>query len=506
MHLVLRFEPLRPEFSFQGDRVVKNISSHTSYPPGFRGKRPLRKVSLSKECLCGFSRRLLTHLCVLLIFLSLAIRVSGQSLEARTDREPQNNSSRASGSLELKADRDFLVRNVRVFDGERIIHRTSVLVRNGKIEAVGPHLHSPKGVREIDGSGHTLLPGLIDSHTHVRSRQDLEQSLAFGVTTDLSMLMDLKLSVEEKNEQSANNANDRADLFSSGYAATAPGGHGTEYGMKFPTLTGPQEAQAWVDDRIAEGSDYIKIMYEYGGDTGQGGRPSIDKPTLEALIVAAHARGKLAVVHIHSERQAIDAIEADADGLAHLFSHGGEKVDPRFAPLVAAHHAFVIPTFSVLESVCNQSPGQRILDDQNLRPYVLPSFVAQLKKNINHGQPDHCMVAMTAIPPLAAAHVPILAGTDFGNAGTTPGASLHEELEYLVEAGLTPVQALVAATSAPSDSFRLTDRGRLGVGRRADLLLVDGDPSTDIRATRNILAIWKAGVLFDRPAWRERAR
>jgi imidazolonepropionase-like amidohydrolase len=397
---------------------------------------------------------------------------------------------------------DFLIQHVRIFDGEHIIGRTSVLVRKGKIEAVGPRLNSPKGVRVIDGAGHTLLPGLIDAHTHIRSRQDLEQSLAFGVTTDLSMLMDLKLAVEEKNEQSANKANDRADLFSSGYSATAPGGHGTEYGMKFPTLSGPEEAQAWVDDRIAEGSDYIKIMYEYGGDTGQGGRPSIDKATLEALIAAAHARGKLAVVHIHSERQAMDAIEANADGLAHLFSHGGEHVDPRFAPLVAAHHAFVIPTFTVLESVCNQNPGQRILDDQNLSPYVLPSYIAQLKKNINHGQPDHCMFSMTAIPPLAAAHVPILAGTDLGNPGTTAGASLHGELEYLVEAGLTPVQALVAATSAPADSFRLTDRGRIAPGLRADLLLVDGDPATDIRATRNILAIWKAGVMFDRQGWR----
>jgi imidazolonepropionase-like amidohydrolase len=78
-----------------------------------------------------------------------------------------------------------------------------------------------------------------------------------------------------------------------------------------------------VDDRIAEGSDYIKIMYENGGDTGRGGgRPSIDKPTLEALIAATHARGKSAIVHIHSVRQAMDAIEAGADGLAHLFAHG----------------------------------------------------------------------------------------------------------------------------------------------------------------------------------------
>jgi dihydroorotase-like cyclic amidohydrolase len=276
---------------------------------------------------------------------------------------------------------DFLIERVRVFDGERVINRTSVLIRNGKIEAIGRHIRRPKGVRVIDGADRILLPGLIDAHTHIRSRQDLEQSLLFGVTTDLSMLMDPQLAKEEKDEENANKANDRAAVFSSGYCATAPNGHGTEYGLKFPTLTGPQKVQAWVDARIAEGSDYIKIIYENGGDTGNGdGRPSIDKATLQALIEATHARGKLAFVHIHSQQQAMEAIESGADGLAHLFSHGGDKVDPRFAPLVAAHRAFVIPTFSVLESVCNNSPGQHLLDDPRLRPYVLPAYVPRLKK------------------------------------------------------------------------------------------------------------------------------
>jgi imidazolonepropionase-like amidohydrolase len=401
---------------------------------------------------------------------------------------------------------DFLVQHVRVFDGERIIARTSVLVRNGKIAAIGTHIRPPKGIRVIDGSGQTLLPGLIDAHTHIRSRRDLEKSLIFGVTSDLSMLMDLELANEEKAEQNAGKATDRSDLFSSGYSATAPGGHGTEYGLKFPTLTGPQQAQAWVDDRIAEGSDYIKIIYENGGDTGHGGRPSIDKTTLQALIVAAHARGKLAVVHIHSQQQATDAIEASADGLAHLFLFGGDTVDPKFVSLVGAHHAFVIPTLTVLESVCNQSPGQRILDDPNLSPYLLTDDIAQLKKNINHGQPRNCQFAMSAVPPLVAQHTPILAGTDEGNPGTAPGASLHGELEYLVEAGLTPQQALAAATLVPAAAFRLTDRGRIAPGLRADLLLVNGDPTVNIKATRDIRAVWKTGVPVDRQAWLERAK
>jgi imidazolonepropionase-like amidohydrolase len=94
--------------------------------------------------------------------------------------------------------------------------------------------------------------------------------------------------------------------------------------------------------------------------------------------------------------------------------------------------------------------------------------------------------------------VPVLAGTDAPAPGLTYGASLHRELEHLVNAGLTPTAALAAATSAIARAFRLSDRGRIRAGLRADLLLVDGDPSKDIRATRNIVAIWKQGVRVQR--------
>ena len=116
------------------------------------------------------------------------------------------------------------------------------------------------------------------------------------------------------------------------------------------------------------------------------------------------------------------------------------------------------------------------------------------------------MFSMGAIPALSAAHVPILAGTDVGNPGIAPGASLHGELEYLVEAGLTPQQALAGATSAPATVFHLADRGRIAPGARADLVLVKGDPAKDIKATRDILAIWKSGAAVDRQAWLQRVK
>jgi len=113
-----------------------------------------------------------------------------------------------------------------------------------------------------------------------------------------------------------------------------------------------------------------------------------------------------------------------------------------------------------------------------------------------------CAGAGKAIKELKAAGVPILAGTDAPNPGTTYGASLHEELVLLVEAGLTPIEALVAATSAPVQAFHVTDRGRIAHGLRADLVLVKGNPDEDILATRNIVAVYKAGIADDRDSYR----
>jgi imidazolonepropionase-like amidohydrolase len=90
--------------------------------------------------------------------------------------------------------------------------------------------------------------------------------------------------------------------------------------------------------------------------------------------------------------------------------------------------------------------------------------------------------------------VPVLAGTDSPAPGATYGASLHGEMELLVRAGLTPTQALMAATSAPARAFGLDDRGRIAPGLRADLLLVEGDPTADNLHTRRIVKIWKRGV------------
>jgi imidazolonepropionase-like amidohydrolase len=389
----------------------------------------------------------------------------------------------------------FVIRGARVFDGDRLLPGASVLVREGRIAAVGTQVATPPGAEEIDGAGGTLLPGLIDAHAHARGHA-LREQLVFGVTTVLDMATDPVWAAAMRREQNAGQGRDRADLFSAGTLVTAPYGHGTEH-ADIPTITSAAEAQTVVDSRIAEGSDYIKIVYDDGRIFGHP-RPTIDRKTLRALVAAAHARGRLAVVHIGSLDEARDALEAGADGLAHLTPDG--IVDDGFVALARERRAFVVPTVSVAESECEIASGATLVTDARVAPFLSPFSESNLRESFHprHARPLAVAWLLASVARLQAAGVPILAGSDAPNPGTAHGASLHRELELLVRAGLSPLAALRAATSLPADAFALRDRGRIAPGLRADLVLVNGDPTQDVLATRAIAAIWKLGQRVDR--------
>jgi imidazolonepropionase-like amidohydrolase len=402
---------------------------------------------------------------------------------------------------QTQSDAPVLIRGAIVFDGERLLGTRDVLVRDGRIAAIGASLDAPAGATVVDGRNRTLMPGFIDAHTHSWG-DALAEALAFGVTTELDMFTDWRAAAEARAEQAAGNVPLRADLLSAGTLATAPGGHGTQYGMPIPTITTADSAHAFVDARLAEGSDWIKIVYDDGRAYGMT-IPTIDRATLEALIDAAHRRDRLAVVHVGDSASARHAIEAGADGLVHLFT-GPASAD--FAELVAGRDAFVTPTLSVLRSITGSSAGEALRADPRLASYIAPTQDALLEQTFppRPGGDAYYAAAEATVLALRDAGVPILAGTDAGNPGTGHGVSMHGEVELLVAAGLTPIEALAAATGATARAFRLNDRGRIAEGLRADLVLVDGDPTTDITATRAIVGIWKGGVPLDRSGWATR--
>lgn len=424
-------------------------------------------------------------------FIALALVPLVVSIPAR---EAQNSRAGESG-------RPTLIRDVRVFDGEKVLPRATVVIQGGKIAAVGEKVDLPAGAEIIPGEGKTLLPGLIDAHVHVWSRDGLRQSLVFGVTTVVDMFTSVQFMKEIKEVQAKGRAGDMAYMITPGILVTAPGGHGTEYGVPIPTINDAARAQKFVDARIAEGSDFIKIILDDGSAYGLA-RPTISKETLAAVIEAAHLRAKMAVVHAATLQNCIDALNAGADGLAHLYMD--DAYDPEFGRLAARHKAFVIPTLSVLEIMAGIKTAGPLFEDPLVAPFLKLADLQLLRGGFPFKTAEaNYRAAERALRQLKEAQVPLLAGTDAGNPGTILGASLHREMELLVRAGLTPVQALGAATSVPAARFKLGGRGRISPGMIADLVLVNGDPSVDIRASRDIVTVWKDGRPVDRARYLE---
>lgn len=411
--------------------------------------------------------------------------------------------NRVAGSAAVESRRSgpaYVIRNVRVFDGETIAERQTVVISEGKIAAVGgAAVAVPAGAQEVAGEGRTLLPGLMDAHVHLPfygSADALQQNIVFGVTTTVVMAGAPQLVAQVR---SLSDRPDVAAALMAGNVATAPGGHPTQMdaqaAARLPTLSTPGDADAFVAARVADGSEFIKIIYDDTNDAFARTLPTLDEKTVAALVTAAHARERLAVAHIGNERFARGAIAAGVDGLAHLFV--GPTVSADFGQFAASRGVFVIPTLSVLYAACGRPDGPSFLKEADTMKYVKPQFRSLVEMPPAESKLS-CDAAPQAIRQLVAAKVPVLAGTDAPAPGLTYGASLHKELEHLVNARLTPTAALAAATSAIARAFRMSDRGRIQVGLRADLLLVDGDPSKQIRDTRNIVAIWKKGVQVSR--------
>lgn len=346
------------------------------------------------------------------------------------------------------------IEGVRVFTGTGLSEPTTVHVHDGAIAE-----RSAGGTR-IDGAGRVLLPGLIDAHVHVvRGRDDLRELTEWGVTTGLDMACwPIGLVQAMRAETGV------ADFRSATIPAVGPGGNHARL-PGFPAegiVTTPGQARAFVERRMADNADYIKIVTEAAPPAG------MDRATVAAIVQAAHEHGLKVVAHSVTTGAVDLAVEAGVDIITHapLDAVLDDKVITRMvrAGMVS------VPTLTMMEGVVRAARGRG--------PRYEPS--------------------RDTVAALHRAGVPILAGTDANAAPGAPaavrhGESLHHELELLVDAGLTPIEALRGATCLPAATFGLTDRGAIAPGKRADLVLVDGDPTADITATRAIAGVWIEG-------------
>lgn len=348
-----------------------------------------------------------------------------------------------------------VLRGVRVYRDDTFGEPEDVVIDGGVIGT------DSAGAEEV-GSGGYLVPGLIDCHVHLYGPQTLEALSAHGVTTGLDMSSPAPLVAALRGLPGV------TDIRSPLIAASSPTSAHAERlkaipGAQEAHVSGPADADAWVARHVDQGADYIKVVIDL---------PGFDQETVDALVAASHTRGLKVVAHA-SRHDAVDmAQRAGVDILTH--APLDRPIEAAQAAELTAAGAVIVPTLTMMQGIVARvaaagGPG--------------PSYAP----------------ARASVAALHAAGMPILAGTDANATPAAPaspafGTSLHDELELLVDAGLTPVEALNAATSEAAQHFGLDDRGRIEAGLRADLVLLDRDPSTDIGAIRTITGVWCGGI------------
>jgi len=403
----------------------------------------------------------------------------------------------------MSAHEPFTVSDVRVFIGSgRVLASAHVRVEDGRIAAVGDATVRRPGDVLVDGRDATLLPGLIDAHVHLVPGCT-QLAATFGVTTVLDMFSKPEVIDPERAAVAASARGEgpvRADLRTSSIGATAPGGHPTMAYSPFPYVTGPQDAGRFVQDRVAEGATHLKLIY----DDGSGSMlniPSLDVPTMEALVVAAHSHGLTVAAHVSTASGAVTVARCGVDLLAHA---PFDRMSDTQISQVAETGVAVIATLSILDGFPAPDGVMPLLSQPPLAQRLPPRWRRVLQRQATRWMPpeppDGAVHGYNALA-LHEAGVRVLAGTDVPNPGLVFGASLHRELQHLVRAGFTPTDALLAATSLPAQIFGLTDRGVIQAGARADLLLLSGDPTADIAATQELDSVWVLGQLVDGDAY-----
>ena len=389
---------------------------------------------------------------------------------------------------------------VRLIDGTGAapVERATIVMANGRIEAAGAGIAVPAGATRIDMAGKTVMPGIFNAHGHLNndaspnksSREKLVTQLRlyadYGVTTVmvLGTGADNLPDVVTLRDEQANGPIDRARVFAAG--------------QSLRDLTSEAEARARVDRYADQRADIIKIHIT-------GGPKDMTPAIYGALIDQAHKRGLRVAAHLYYLKDAKGLLEKGVDVIAH--SIRDQPVDAATIAEIKRRNVGYIPTLTrdLAQFVYETTPAfftdpffLRRGDFYKAQMDLLKTPALQEKTRLDKERQSIKQALEQGnrnLKTLVDAGVLVAMGTDTGtNEGQWQGYFEQVELEMMVKAGMTPMQVLVAATSGGAKVMKLDQQlGAIQAGKAADLLVLNANPLTDIRNTRQIHSVWIAG-------------
>ena len=393
-----------------------------------------------------------------------------------------------------------LLRPARVFDGvnPRPHEGWSVLVSGGKIVAAGPAVAAPAGARTLDLPGMTLMPGMIEGHTHLFLhpynetswddqvlRENLALRTARAVAHAQATLMAGFTTARDLGTEGAGFADvgikqaiDQGiipgpRLLIATRALVATGAYGPKTIDPMAPILGAEEADGAqlvmaTRRQIGAGADVVKFYADYRWGPGEPSRATFTMEEMRAATQAAHVAGRTVAAHASTPDGMRNAILAGADTIEH-----GNAGTPEIFRLMRERGTAFCPTLAATDAISRY-------------------------RGWNGGapEPDAIREKRASFAAALAAGVTICMG---GDAGVFAHGENLREMELMAAYGMRPADVMVAATSGNARSFRLSDRGSIKPGLLADLVAVEGDPTRDVAAARRVRMVMKGGTIVRAP-------
>ena len=394
----------------------------------------------------------------------------------------------------------ILLKPARVFDGvnPQAHDGWSVLVDGDRITAAGPNLAAPAGAQVIDLPGTTLMPGMIEGHSHLflhpynetlwddqvlheplalrtaRAVVHAERTLRAGFTTERDLGTEgagfADVGLKQAIDQGIVPGPRLIVVTKAIVARGAYGPKGFEPGVPIPQgaqeVSGVDEMSRAVRDQIAGGADMIKLYADYRYGRGEPSRPTLSQAEMDAGVATAHDAGRLVAVHAQTAEGMMRAVRAGADTIEHGYGGTAEVFKA-----MAARGTALCPTLAAAEAYA------RYFEHWNGQEPA----------------PESVQKGRHAFQAALSAGVPICMG---GDVGVFTHGQNWLEMEAMQRAGMPAAEVLISATSRNARIFRLSDRGEVKPGLLADLVAVDGDPTRDVSAVRQVRFVMKGGKVI----------